>query len=96
MDFLEKIAKGAMYKLMEGIENSEDRIIYKIKENILELQRRFILNVFSSLVILASLIFLSIAGVFLLVEYLALTKTLAFGIGGLILLLLGVIIKSMR
>lgn len=96
LNFLEKITKNLIYKIMEGIENSEDRIIYKIKKSIIDIQRRFILNVFSSLVILISLTFLSIALVFLLLEYLALTKTLAFGIVGLMLLFFGIIIKLMR
>ncbi|GEM_PF-3836904 len=96
LNFLKKIAKSAVYNFIEDLENSEDRIIYKIKKNVIDLQRRFILNVFSSLILLASLIFISIALVFLLVEYFSLTKTLAFGIIGLILLFLGIIIKLRR
>jgi len=96
LNFLKKIAKSAVYNFIEDLENSEGRIIYKIKKNVIDLQRRFILNVFSSLILLASLIFISIALVFLLVEYFSLTKTLAFGIIGLILLFLGIIIKLRR
>jgi len=96
LNFLERIAKNAMSKFIEEIENSEDKIIYKIKKSIIELQRKFILNLFSSLIILVSLIFIAISLVFLLIEYFLLTKTLAFGIIGLILLFLGIIIKLRR
>ena len=96
LNFLEKIAKNVMYTVMEGIENNEDKIIYKIKKSIIELQRRFILNIFGSLVILVSLIFIAIAFVFFLIEYLLLAKTIAFGIIGVILLFVGIIIKLMR
>ncbi|MFA4953587.1 MAG: hypothetical protein WC584_05165 [Candidatus Pacearchaeota archaeon] len=96
LDFLEKIAKNAMYKFVEGIENGEDRIIYKIKKSVIDLQKRFILNMLGSLIILVSLIFISLSLVFLLIEYFLLTKTLALGIIGLILLILGIIIKLRR
>ncbi len=96
LNFLERIAKNVMYKFIERIENSEDKILYKIKKSIIDLQRRFILNILGSLIILVSLIFISLSLVFLLIEYFLLTKALALGIVGLILLLLGIIIKLRR
>lgn len=65
------------------------RIAYEVRRA----QRRLIKSMISFFFIALSLVLLAIGGVYLGIEYLAFSKTLAFLTVGVILLLIGIIIK---
>jgi hypothetical protein len=66
-----------------------DRILYNYKKKILR-------EIISTIIIFTSIIFILISLVFLFIEYFHLSKTISFGLIGLLLLLLSLIIKALK
>jgi hypothetical protein len=89
-EYLARKAKEFMVNSLSGMENEfKKEISYKIKAY----KRKMVKDLIALFILLIALAFIAIALVFLLTEYLDLTKTLAFGIIGIILVLVGLIIK---
>lgn len=56
-------------------------------------KRKIVKDLVSIAILLVSIVFLALAVIFSMIEYLGLSKTLSFGIIGIVLLLIGIILK---
>lgn len=68
------------------------RIMFRVKE----FKRKLIKDIAAVLIIVISLAFLSVAAIYFMIEYLHFTKTISFAIVGIVLLIIGIIIKLIR
>jgi hypothetical protein len=91
MDYVKEGITSGVREVGRRIESEVNHVLYK---NYYRFKRRLFKDITSLFIMLIALIFISISIVYLLIEYLALSKTLAFGIIGIVLLLIGIVIKS--
>ena len=69
---------------------------YEINHKLNIYKRKIIKEFISILALSAGMIFIGISIIFFMIEYLSLTKTLAFGIVGIVALFIGLLIKAAR
>lgn len=84
---------GNAFRDMASKPNVFDKMIYRAKMELWAAEKRFMRNLMALFIMLLSFGALALAAVFFLIEYLALTKTLAFLIIGIILLVAAIIVK---
>ena len=90
LDLIKEKVKRTTVELLDEIKKEA---AHKIRMEIAGIKRQMFREFTSLTILLASIIFLSIAAVYLFIEYFMLSKTLAFLIVGIILLLIGIIIR---
>jgi len=93
LDFIRKKVKKGTAEILEEIRKE---VSHKINLEIAYMQRRIVRELISITVLLASIIFLVISAAYFLIEYFMLSKTLAFLIVGIILLLVGIILRIIK
>lgn len=83
--------------IMKGVRNlthdMQTQITRRVAYEVRRIQRRIITTGISLFLLALACVFIAAGTVYLGVEYLALTKTLAFLIVGVLLLVIGVVIK---
>jgi len=89
-EYLAKKGKEFLLNSLSGMENDFKK---EVSYRIASYKRKMVKDFIALFILLIALVFLAFASVFLLTEYLSLTKTLAFVIIGIILVLVGLIIK---
>lgn len=90
------IIKSSLSEAVKGVFNTSsigEKIIFKIKLELWKFEKRIINNLMVGFILTLSLIILALASIFFLMEYVGLNKTLSFLTIGIILLLIGIIIK---
>ncbi len=92
-DYIKDFVEGKMRKAIRMVEHElVDGVVSGIKGFTHYVMRQFL----ATMLIAGSLSFLALSAVFFCIEYLALTKTLAFLIIGILLLLIGLVMKLQR
>ncbi len=79
--------------LKSAVKDVEKDFMREISIRANHFKRRFIKELICLTILLISLIFLAFAILFLLIEYLDLSKTISFAIMGIVLLIIGLIDK---
>jgi len=90
LDFIGESAGNFLKKMMV---NQGQEIFYRAKIEMWRFQRRLIKGMIAVLVLLLAFVALVFAVIFYLIDYVSLGRTLAFLIVGIVLLILGVILK---
>jgi hypothetical protein len=93
MAFADFIKGAAENFLKKSLFSGGNEIIYRARLEMRRFQRKMIKTLVSVFILLLAFASLALAGVFYLTEYAHLTRTLAFLILGIVLLLIGVILK---
>lgn len=86
----------ARISLSRGLKNIEDEVTYRINIATQKVANRIVKKMVSVLLLLLAVAFLAFAFVFLFIEYFALTKTISFLIGGVVILFFALIIRMMK
>lgn len=77
----------------KGLREIDEKILYRIRLEMWRFERKIIKSIMAAFILLLSFAVLALSASFFLIEYIHLTKTLAFLIIGIILLIIGVILK---
>ncbi|MDO8459680.1 MAG: hypothetical protein Q7S74_01090 [Nanoarchaeota archaeon] len=85
--------KAASY-VSTRVKEEVGAFIDRIEQRIITIEERLLRNLLAMIIISSSIIFLALAVFFFMAEYLKLTNTISFLIVGIILLLVGIIIKG--
>ena len=92
-DMLKDFAEAKLYKALRRVEGD---VVHRIVGGIKATARHLVMQFFGMLVIVAAFGLFAIAGIFFCVEYLELSRTLAFLIAGIIVLFIGLLMKVQR
>ena len=95
MRILDYFKESIKLSFREFVKDLEKELMHSFSKKIYYFKKQIIKELMGIMILLISITFLGISIVFLLIEYLNLTKTLAFGIIGIILLIIGIIIKAL-
>jgi len=90
LDFL-KESFGDFFSNM--MHNKKEDMIYRMKIEMWKFQKKIMRMVISAFILLLSLALLSLSIIFYLIEYVHLSKTLSFLILGIVLLIIGILLK---
>lgn len=93
MGILESIAESARNFIKNSVFNQGQEMIYRARLEMWRFQKRLIKGIISAAILLMALVVLALALVFCIIDYLNLGRTLAFLIVGVILLIVGIILK---
>lgn len=93
MDYFKELIIGGTKKFTKEIEKE---ILRSISIKIKKIKKRIFLDAASMLVLLISLIFIIIAFTFFFIEYFHLTRAISFLISGIVLILIGIILKLIK
>lgn len=92
-DFLKDAALSGFKSTLRRLEDNVSVMAEKVADRVSHYIMR---QLMSALLVIAATILLMLAGVFFLIEYLGLSNTLAFLLGGLVLLVIGLILRMKR
>ena len=90
VDFL-KESFGSFFSNM--MHNKKEEMIYKIRLEMWKFQKKMMKTIISAFILLMSFGLLALAAVFYLIEYVHLSKTFSFLILGIVLLVIGILLK---
>ncbi len=93
MGILDSITKQLKDNATSLARSVRHELFHKINMEITRIQKRMMKQLTSLVIVLTAIVFLAVAAVNFFIEYLLLTKTLSFLIIGILLLLIGIIIK---
>ena len=93
MSFIDHLKELTALPLRKTLHHLEENIGQALHLAVKRLSHYVVKELVSACILLAALIFFALAGTFFAIEYLALSKTIAFLITGIILLLIGLIVK---
>ena len=93
IDYVKDILREGFQDLVGDIGEDVNEVISR---RLNHLRKQIIRDIFGLLVIIIGIGLLAIGGIFFLIEYLGLNKTLSFLIIGILILFIGILIKYMR
>jgi hypothetical protein len=93
MDYIQDAFKSNLRRSLSGIGEDLERTLYRGTRRLI---RRFVKEMMSMMLILVSIIFLAVGAVYFFIEYVQLNKTISFLIIGVVILLIGLIIRLNR
>jgi len=92
-DYLKESLAAGISEFFKEIEREFSRTIVK---RIYQLKRQIMKELIAIFIILISIALLSVSAIFFLIEYIHLNKTLSFLIIGIIVLIIGILIKLIK
>lgn len=96
MSIISYLEKKLSNRFIEFIEKLEDDATKAIMYRINYVKKIILREIMTTIILIAAIIFLSISAIFFFIEFLGLNKTLSFLSIGVVFLLIGIIIKSMK
>ncbi|MBM3233952.1 hypothetical protein FJZ19_02560 [Candidatus Pacearchaeota archaeon] len=90
MDFLKESFGSFFGKILS---RGKEEMIYRMKLEMWKFQRKVMKTIISACILLLSVAMLALAAIFYLIEYAHLSKTISFLILGIILLVVGILLK---
>ncbi len=93
---LEIIRKKIKKNVLEILDEIKREMVHKMNVEMAIIKRRIVKEMISLTVLWTAVIFILISAVYFLTEYLVLTKTIAFLIIGVFLLIIGIIIRAIK
>jgi polyferredoxin len=92
-NFIKEILRDAYGQMTHEAQKWPERLIHKMNVELWKIERRFMKSLASLLILFLAIISFALTAIFFMREYLQLTFTLAFLIIGIILLIIGIILK---
>ena len=96
MGLMDIIKENVAKTIVSYLKNVENDIIKNAEFKINRIKRKIIKDFISISIILIAFFFLAVSITFLFIEYFHLSKTISFGIMGLVLMIIGIIIRLIR
>ena len=96
MDFFKDTARNVFRDIYNQAPNLTEKLVYRIKLEVWKLEKKVMRDLTALFIFLLSFTAFILSAVFFLIEYMNFTKTLSFLIIGIILLVIGIILKLMR
>jgi len=94
MGFLKDLIIGRIEdKVRSTVKDVEKEVFRAINFKVNQFKRKIMKEFISVFVLIVALIFLALAILFLLIEFLGLNKTLSFAVIGIVLLIIGLILR---
>jgi len=93
MGVLDIIKESITLGIKDFIKNIEKEFSHLFMRRIYQIKKQIMRELMAVFIIIISVGFLAISGVFFLIEYIHLNKTLSFLIIGIIVLFIGILIK---